>query len=48
MKEGETVTFLFPSHKAFGYYGYEDKIGSNLPIQSTVTLNQIKTNNIED
>ncbi|MGA8853293.1 MAG: gliding motility-associated peptidyl-prolyl isomerase GldI, partial [Christiangramia sp.] len=32
MKEGETVTFLFPSHKAFGYYGDKNKIGSNVPI----------------
>ncbi|MEH6407977.1 MAG: gliding motility-associated peptidyl-prolyl isomerase GldI [Leeuwenhoekiella sp.] len=48
MREGETVTFLFPSHKAFGYYGFEDKIGSNRPIQATVTLNQIKTNNPEN
>jgi len=43
MKEGETVTFLLPSHKAFGYYGYLDKIGSNWPIQTRVTLNTIKT-----
>ncbi|MCC4212327.1 gliding motility-associated peptidyl-prolyl isomerase GldI [Leeuwenhoekiella parthenopeia] len=43
MKEGETVTFLLPSHKAFGYYGYLDKIGSNWPIQTRVTLNHIKS-----
>jgi len=48
MKEGETVTFLLPSHKAFGYYGYEDKIGSNLPIQTRVTLNDIKSSNSEN
>tara|TARA_R110002020_G_scaffold468222_1_gene692356 strand:- start:779 stop:1333 length:555 start_codon:yes stop_codon:yes gene_type:complete len=48
MKPGETVTFLFPSHKAFGYYGFEDKIGSNLPIQSKVTLNEIKNKNLDD
>ncbi|WP_031425696.1 gliding motility-associated peptidyl-prolyl isomerase GldI [Flavimarina sp. Hel_I_48] len=41
MREGETVTFLFPSHKAFGYYGYENKIGMNRPIKSTVTLQSI-------
>jgi len=41
MKEGETVTFLFPSHKAFGYYGDLDKIGRNVPIRSTITLNTI-------
>lgn len=41
MREGETVTFLFPSHKAFGYYGLENKIGVNVPIQSTVSLKSI-------
>jgi gliding motility-associated peptidyl-prolyl isomerase len=41
MKEGETVTFLFPSHKAFGYYGDKKKIGKNVPVISTVTLNKI-------
>ncbi|PZW40691.1 gliding motility-associated peptidyl-prolyl isomerase [Mesonia algae] len=41
MKVGETVTFLFPSHKAFGYYGDLDKIGRNVPIRSTITLNSI-------
>ena len=48
MKEGETVTFLFPSHKAFGYYGDKNKIGSNVPIIAKVTLHSIKeeeTNN---
>lgn len=43
MKEGETVTFLFPSHKAFGYYGDQEKIGSNVPITAKVTLHEIKT-----
>jgi gliding motility-associated peptidyl-prolyl isomerase len=38
MKEGETVTFLFPSHKAFGYYGDKKRIGSDVPLISTVTL----------
>jgi len=42
MKEGETVTFLFPSHKAFGYYGDKNKIGSNVPITAKVTLHTIK------
>lgn len=42
MKEGETVTFLFPSHKAFGYYGDRNKIGSNVPIMTRVTLHDIK------
>lgn len=42
MKVGETVRFLLPSHLAFGYYGYEDQIGSNIPIRTTVTLTIIK------
>jgi len=31
MKTGETITFLFPSQKAFGYYGDDNKIGINMP-----------------
>jgi gliding motility-associated peptidyl-prolyl isomerase len=42
MKEGETVTFLFPSYKAFGYYGIQEKLGANVPIQSTITLQSIE------
>ncbi|GAB2774800.1 gliding motility-associated peptidyl-prolyl isomerase GldI [Actinomadura fibrosa] len=45
MQEGETVTFLFPSHKAYGYYGDKKKIGSDVPVISTVTLNKITTEN---
>ncbi len=45
MKEGETVTFLFPSYKAFGYYGIDKKLGSNIPVQSTVTLHSIEQTN---
>lgn len=41
MKEGEVVTFIFPSHKAFGYYGDKNKIGTNLPIITTVSLYSI-------
>lgn len=48
MREGETVTFLFPSFNAFGYYGYEDKIGMNRPIQSTVTLKSVQLTNSEN
>lgn len=41
MKEGETITFLFPSYKAYGYYGDKNKIGRNLPIKTKVTLNKV-------
>jgi len=42
MKSGETVTFLLPSYKAYGYYGIENKLNTNIPVQSTVTLISIK------
>jgi gliding motility-associated peptidyl-prolyl isomerase len=45
MKAGETVTFLFPSYKAFGYYGIEAKLGTNIPVQSTITLHSIEQSN---
>ena len=45
MHEGETVTFLFPSHQAYGYYGDKKRIGTNLPVQSTVTLYSITSQN---
>lgn len=45
MKVGETVTFIFPSYKAFGYYGIEEKLGPNIPVQSTITLHSIEQSN---
>lgn len=42
MKEGETVTFLFPSHKGYGYYGDKNRIGTNIPLRTKVTLNKIE------
>ena len=44
MKTGETVTFLFPSQKAYGYYGDENKIGRNVPLICEVTVNSITLN----
>ncbi len=41
MKEGEVATFIFPSHKAFGYYGDKNRIGTNVPIITRVTLHSI-------
>jgi gliding motility-associated peptidyl-prolyl isomerase len=43
MKKGETVTFLLPSHAAFGYHGDDDRIGINEPLICIVTLLDIKT-----
>ena len=44
MKEGESVTFMFPSQKAYGYYGDNDKIGSNVPLICDVSLLKLTTN----
>lgn len=41
MKAGETVTFLFPSQQAYGYYGDTNRIGTNIPLMCKVTINTI-------
>ena len=45
MKPTETVTFIFPSQVAYGYYGDDEKIGTNVPLICEVTLNTIIKNN---
>jgi len=42
MHKGETVSFIFPSHMAYGYLGDKEKIGTNVPLICKVTLNDIK------
>lgn len=42
MHKNETVTFLFPSHMAFGYHGDDDQIGTNVPLIVTVTLMDVQ------
>lgn len=42
MHKNEKVTFLFPSHMAFGYRGDLKRIKVNQPIICTVTLNDFK------
>lgn len=44
LKSGESATFVFPSQQAFGYYGDENKIGTNIPIICDVTINKITIN----
>ncbi|MDZ7614904.1 MAG: gliding motility-associated peptidyl-prolyl isomerase GldI [Flavobacteriaceae bacterium] len=44
MRKGEIVTFLFPSHKAFGYSGAEG-INPNEPLIYTVHLKEIIVKN---
>ncbi|MEO8934406.1 MAG: gliding motility-associated peptidyl-prolyl isomerase GldI [Xanthomarina sp.] len=41
MRAGETVTFMFPSQKAYGYYGDENRIGVNVPIKCEVSVHSI-------
>jgi len=41
MRAGETYTFIFPSQKAYGYYGDQKKISSNTPLISQVTVHSI-------
>lgn len=41
MKEGEKVVFLFPSFKAFGFTGDQQKIGVNQPLIYKVHLLKI-------
>ncbi len=45
MKAGEVVTFLFPSYQAYGYYGDDHKIGTNVPLITEVTLHRITKEN---
>lgn len=45
MSEGNTVTFLFPSHKVFGYLGDQNKININQPLIYKVQLIKINKKN---
>jgi len=38
MHKNEKVTFLFPSHIAYGYHGDDKRIGTNQPLMCTVSL----------
>jgi gliding motility-associated peptidyl-prolyl isomerase len=43
MKKKEKITFLFPSHIAYGFRGDTRRIKSSMPIVCTVTLNDFKS-----
>jgi len=45
MHKNEKVTFLFPSHMAYGYHGDNKRIGTNQPLICTVTLHDFKPEN---
>lgn len=42
MQIGEEILFIFPSYLSYGYYGDNDKIGTNVPLKVNVKLNNIK------
>lgn len=42
MRTGEIITFVFPSHMAYGMTGDHNKIGQEQPIMTQVTLKEIK------
>lgn len=41
MKEGDEISFLFPSHKMYGYLGDKNKIRVNQPVKIKVQLIKI-------
>lgn len=45
MGTGDVATFLFPSHKAYGYVGDANKIGINQPLIYKVKLIKIRKKN---
>jgi len=45
MKEGEEMKFIFPSFKAFGFSGDQERIGVNQPLIYNVKLNKIVNEN---
>ena len=46
MHRGEKINFLFPSHKVYGYHGDTKKVGTNVPLLITVTLNNYKPEDV--
>lgn len=38
MKVGEEMSVYYPSYMGYGYYGDEDRIGTNIPFKSRVKL----------
>lgn len=45
MHKNETVTFLFPSHVAYGYHGDNRRISQNIPLICRVTLTDFSPEN---
>jgi len=45
MNEGDVFTFLFPSHKMYGYLGDQNKISVNQPLIIKINLRKIEKSN---
>lgn len=41
MKPNETITCYFPSQKAYGYYGDQNRVGPNMPIICEISVKSI-------
>ena len=48
LKENEKATFLFPSSLAFGYHGDNNRIGTNVPLKSTLTVLKIEKQKLDN
>ena len=48
MSVGETMILYLPAHKAYGYYGDQNRIGTNVPLRIMVQLNQLEKNTIKN
>ncbi len=42
LKEGEKATFLFPSSLGYGIHGDNQRIGTNVPLKSTIEILKIE------
>jgi gliding motility-associated peptidyl-prolyl isomerase len=42
MHVGDSLNLILPSFKAYGYYGDQDKIGVNIPLQIAITLKNLE------
>lgn len=45
LRKGEKATFFFPSSLGYGYHGDNNKIETNVPLISTITLINIEKSN---
>lgn len=45
MYPGETMILYLPSYKAYGYYGDENRIGTNIPLRITLSLTELTQKN---